>query len=72
MGATPSGLISNPPPSSPIFTPDALPATTLPLYRGLGQAPKMLAWTPSGLVKEVKQKPKVGEEEEKEAHGGYE
>jgi len=29
LGATPSGLISNSPPSSPIFTPDALPATTL-------------------------------------------
>jgi len=31
----------------------------------------MLACTPSGLVKEVKQRPKVGDEE-KEAHGGYE
>jgi len=28
-GLVPSGLISNPPPSSPIFTPDALPAGTL-------------------------------------------
>jgi len=27
----------------PIFTPDALPAATLPLYRGLGRAPNMLA-----------------------------
>ena len=32
LGATPAGLISSPPPSSPIFTPDALPAATLPLY----------------------------------------
>jgi len=35
LGATPSGLISDPPPSSPIFTPDALPAATLPKYAGL-------------------------------------
>ena len=39
LGATPSGLISDPPPSSAIFTPDALPAATLPIYPGLGQAP---------------------------------
>jgi len=26
-----------------IFMPDALPATTLPIYPGLGQAPSMLA-----------------------------
>jgi len=39
--ATPSGLISNPPPSiPPIFTPDALPAATLPIYPGLEQAQK--------------------------------
>ena len=51
LGVTPSGLIiSNPPPSSPIFTPDALPASTLPTYPGLGQAPNMLACTPRGLV----------------------
>jgi len=50
LGATLSGLISHPPPSSPIFTPDALPATTLPIYLGLGQAPNMLACIPSGLV----------------------
>jgi len=31
----------------PIFTPDALPATTVPLYPGLGQAPNMLACIPS-------------------------
>jgi len=42
MGATSSGLISDPPPSSPIFMPDALPVATLPLYPGLGQAPNML------------------------------
>jgi len=36
LGATPSGLISDPPPSSPIFTPDALLATTYPIYPGLG------------------------------------
>jgi len=36
----------------PIFTPDALPATTLPIYPGLEQAPNMLACIPSGLVQE--------------------
>jgi len=50
LGATPSWLSSNPPPSSPIFTPDALPAATLPIYPGLGQAPNMLACIPSGLI----------------------
>jgi len=35
----------------PIFTPDALPATTLPIHHGLGQAPNMLACIPSRLVK---------------------
>jgi len=51
LGTTPSGLISCPPPQpSPIFMPDALPATTLPLYPGLGQAPNMLACIPSGMV----------------------
>ena len=37
LGATPSRLISNPPPSSPIFMPDPLPAANLPVYPGLGQ-----------------------------------
>jgi len=50
LGATPSGLISDPPPSSHSFTPDALPATTLPIYPGLGQAPNTLACIPSGMV----------------------
>jgi len=45
-----SALISSPPPSSPHFTPDALPAATLPLYPGLRQAPNMLACIPSGMV----------------------
>jgi len=44
--ATLLGLISDPPPSSPIFTPDALPAATLPVYPGLGQAPNMLDFIP--------------------------
>jgi len=38
VGVTPSGLISNPPPSIPILRPDALPTATLPIYPGLGQA----------------------------------
>jgi len=33
-----------------IFTQDALPYTTLPIYPGLGQAPNMLACIPGGLV----------------------
>jgi len=49
LGATTSGLISDPPPSSPIFMPDALPAATLPIYPGLGQAPNVLACIPNGL-----------------------
>jgi len=51
LGATPSGLISGSPPSSPIFTPDALPAATLLLYPGLEQAPNMLACIPSGVLR---------------------
>ena len=35
LGATPTGLISGPPPSSPIFMPHALPATT-PTWLGTG------------------------------------
>jgi len=51
LGTTPSGLISDPTPLSPhFFTPDALPATTLPIYPGLGQAPNLLACIPSGVV----------------------
>jgi len=42
LGASPSGLISNPLPSSPYFTPDAVPAANLPIYPGLAQAPNML------------------------------
>jgi len=34
LGAAPSGLISDPPPSSPIFMSDALPATTHQIYPG--------------------------------------
>jgi len=45
--ATPSRLISDPPPSSPIFMPEALCAATFPIYPGLGQAPNMLACIPS-------------------------
>jgi len=33
-----------------IFTLDALPGTTLPIYSGLGQAPNVLVCIPSGLV----------------------
>jgi len=39
LDATPSGLSVPPPPSPrPFFTPNALSATTLPIYPGLGQA----------------------------------
>jgi len=54
LGATPPGvpdwLISDPHPSSPTFTPDFIPAATLPIYPGLGRAPHMLACIPSGLI----------------------
>jgi len=51
LGATSSGLISDPPQSSPyFFTPDALPAATFPVYPGLGQAPTMLDCVPNGLI----------------------
>jgi len=53
LGATPSRLIRDPPPSSPIFTPDAFPAATIPIYTGLGKAPNMLACIPSGLVRDI-------------------
>jgi len=50
LGTTPSRLISDPPPSSlPHFMPDTLPAATLPIYPGFGQAPNMLACIPIGL-----------------------
>jgi len=55
VGATPSGLISDPPPSSPIFMPDALPAETIPLYHGLGRALNMLACIRSGVVSTLHQ-----------------
>jgi len=32
------------------FTPDAIAATTLPVYPGLGQAPNMLVYISSGMV----------------------
>jgi len=41
VGATPSGLTSDPSPSSPHFYAGCPPATTVPLYLGLGQAPNM-------------------------------
>jgi len=34
----------------PIFMPDSLPAWTLSLYPGLGQAPNMLVCIPSGVI----------------------
>jgi len=50
LGTTPSRLISDSPPSFPIFTPDTLLATTLPICSDLEQAQNMLACIPSGLV----------------------
>jgi len=48
----PSRLVGAPTSSIPtIFTPDALPSTTLPIYPGLGQSPNMLACIPGGLVR---------------------
>ena len=53
MGATPSGLISGPPPSPPVFMLGALSVTILSLYPGLGQAQNMLACIPSGVVPDI-------------------
>ena len=39
LDATPIRTVGAPPPSSPIFTPDALPAATIPICSGLRQAP---------------------------------
>jgi len=50
MGASPTGLISDHLHHPPIFTPNALLVPTLPLFRGLGQAPNMLACIPNGMV----------------------
>jgi len=50
MGDTPSRLICDPPPSSPIFMLYAVPAITLPIYPGVGHAPNILVCIPSGLV----------------------
>jgi len=48
LGATQSGLISDPPPSSPpIFMPDALFAATLPIF---GTGTKYAGLHASGLV----------------------
>ena len=50
MDCHPSRLIGAPTSAIlTIFTQDALPYTTLPFYRGLGQAPNMLACIPGGL-----------------------
>jgi len=54
LGATPSGLISDPPPSSRNFY-AALPVTALPIYPGLGQAPSMLDCIAGGWVELLKQ-----------------
>jgi len=51
LDPTPSGLSVPPPQSPPIFTPNTLSAATLPIYPGLGQAPKiMLPCIPGDLV----------------------
>ena len=49
--ATPSRLLSAPTSATAtIFTQDALPYTTLPIYPGLEQPPNMLACIPGGLL----------------------
>jgi len=45
LGATPYGLISNPPPSSIYFYTGCHSWCNPPIYPGLGQAPNMLACT---------------------------
>jgi len=46
----PSRLNGAPTSAIPIFTHDALPYTTLPIYPGLGQAPNMLDCIPGDLI----------------------
>jgi len=53
LGVTPSRLMSDHLHRLPIFTPDAIPATTISIYSGLGQAPNMLACILSGLFMTV-------------------
>ena len=50
LGTTPSRLSATHLHHLPIFMPDSLPAATLPIYPGLGQAPNMLACIPSGTL----------------------
>jgi len=50
MSATPSTLISNPPPTSPIFMPDAVPVHNPPTLSWLGTAANMLVCITSGMV----------------------
>jgi len=51
MDTTPSKLIGAPTSAIPtIFTPDALPGRTLPIYPGLREAPSMLVCILGGLV----------------------
>jgi len=50
LDSTPSGPSMPQSLSPPNFTPDALPAATLLIYHGLGQAPNMLDCIPGGLV----------------------
>jgi len=49
LGHTPSGLISNLPPSSPHFYAGYPSCSNPPLYPGLGQEPSKLACIPSGM-----------------------
>ena len=54
-GRHPIWTIGAPPPLSPIFTPNALSAATLPIYPGLGQAPNnggLHTWW-LGLTKQI-------------------
>jgi len=55
LDATLSEPLMPPPLSFPSFTPDALPAATLPIYNGLEQASNMLDWISGGLVLRVYQ-----------------
>jgi len=50
LDATPSGPSMPHLHHPPNFTPDVLPAATLPVYPGLGQAPNMLDCITRGLL----------------------
>ena len=52
LDVTPSGPLKPHLHQPPSFMPDSLPAATLSIYPGMGQAPNMLDCIPGGLIME--------------------